>query len=459
MYSKHTIPVDILDEISARFIVNLNEEERKNFVRICFQIEEAHWFYVDFYVNKHPERRLQSGTMNTFAEHIFRHVAFLQPHVDKLEDILTSWRNYKLSVPTYGAIILNTFLDKVLLVQAFWAKSSWGFPKGKINQEEEPHVCAAREVYEETGYDISEKINPDEYFDHTLNEQSVRLYIVSGVQEDTPFHPRSRCEIRDIKWFDINSLPTNKSDQTCKSKNGFSPNSFYMVIPFMRDLKQYVQTKLWERLQFQDEAVDKRGRSGRKSDAKTPLSQQKDGKTPARKRSDRANSESLEIAPLSGCKSGRKSAQGKKSRRQLFESGVNQGQEQNSVSRENTTTPKSQRNTPKNRKSSTKSTPTALHQTGMTPLLEGKTSNPSLAATGVDGIRREQTNQSRGGQSGNIDRSKGQKECPDLLPPNFCPKAWINFSLDEKSLVRAFFDLSTQPTVKASGEVKRVRKR
>ncbi len=37
--------------------------------------------------------------------------------MNNVDDILTLWRTYKLKVPTYGAIILNTKMDKVLLVQ------------------------------------------------------------------------------------------------------------------------------------------------------------------------------------------------------------------------------------------------------------------------------------------------------------------------------------------------------
>lgn len=48
---------------------------------------------------------------------------------------------------------MNTDLDKVLLVQSYFAKSSWGFPKGKVNEDEDPLHCAIREVYEETGND------------------------------------------------------------------------------------------------------------------------------------------------------------------------------------------------------------------------------------------------------------------------------------------------------------------
>jgi mRNA-decapping enzyme subunit 2 len=46
-----------------------------------------------------------------------------------------------------------------------------------------------------------------------INDQSVRLYLIPGVPEDTKFSPKSRCEIKDIRWFDINQLPLVKSDQ------------------------------------------------------------------------------------------------------------------------------------------------------------------------------------------------------------------------------------------------------
>lgn len=61
--------------------------------------------------------------------------------------MLDSWREYKLSVPTYGAILLSENYSHVLLVQSYLAKSSWGFPKGKVNEDEDPSHCAIREVY------------------------------------------------------------------------------------------------------------------------------------------------------------------------------------------------------------------------------------------------------------------------------------------------------------------------
>ena len=35
---------------------------------------------------------------------------------------------------------------KCILVKGWKSSAGWGFPKGKINQDEEPHKCAVREV-------------------------------------------------------------------------------------------------------------------------------------------------------------------------------------------------------------------------------------------------------------------------------------------------------------------------
>jgi hypothetical protein len=43
-------------------------------------------------------------------------------HAEDVERIVEEWREYKLAVPTFGAIILNTFMDKVLLVQVSASK-------------------------------------------------------------------------------------------------------------------------------------------------------------------------------------------------------------------------------------------------------------------------------------------------------------------------------------------------
>ena len=155
-----------------RFIINLPEIMRNDLIRICFQVclsktsiaevnshqfsrqfffqmETAHWFYIDEYISDEIKAssytpKLRSCSMKEFAEHMFRHIHFLRGYSDDVETILDDWRQYKLSVPTYGAIMLNEDMSRVLLVQSYWNRTSWGFPKGKVNEEEQPHLCAIR---------------------------------------------------------------------------------------------------------------------------------------------------------------------------------------------------------------------------------------------------------------------------------------------------------------------------
>lgn len=69
----HSIPAEILDDLASRFIINLPENDRADFVRIYFQVELAHWFYLDFYCTNEENkyRGLVPCGIKQFASHIF----------------------------------------------------------------------------------------------------------------------------------------------------------------------------------------------------------------------------------------------------------------------------------------------------------------------------------------------------------------------------------------------------
>ncbi|KAL5004972.1 hypothetical protein ScPMuIL_018428 [Solemya velum] len=229
----YVIPDYVLDDLCSRFIINIPEEERQDRIRIFFQIELAHWFYLDFYCAEDNELRTL----------LFKHCPFLKIHGEEVDKILEDWKNYKMSVPTYGAIMLDPEHKYCLLVQGFWTKSSWGFPKGKVNAEEQACNCAVREVLEETGFDIGNLINTNEYLENYLNGQLTRLYIVPGVPLQTKFLPKTRNEIKSLQWFPVEALPAHKRDLIPKTQLKMNPNNFFMVIPFVKPLRKWIMNK------------------------------------------------------------------------------------------------------------------------------------------------------------------------------------------------------------------------
>ena len=101
-----------------------------NFVNLSLKVELAHWFYIDFHRVQDPS--LPEMKLPQFTARIFAAYPFLLKGDDNASQLITKWRDYKRSVPTYGAIICNKKLTHCILVQGSSEKSTWGFPKGKV---------------------------------------------------------------------------------------------------------------------------------------------------------------------------------------------------------------------------------------------------------------------------------------------------------------------------------------
>jgi mRNA-decapping enzyme subunit 2 len=138
----------------VRFIINLPQEELVSVERICFQIEEAQWFYEDFI--RPLDAALPPLNLRKFCALIFAYCPLLSKFAAFHEAAYTEFLAYKTRVPVRGAILLNHQMDHVLLVKGWKKGAKWSFPRGKINKDEPDLDCAIREVYEETGYDAKE---------------------------------------------------------------------------------------------------------------------------------------------------------------------------------------------------------------------------------------------------------------------------------------------------------------
>ncbi|KAJ7487590.1 Dcp2, box A domain-containing protein, partial [Mycena galericulata] len=231
---KHATHDEVLEDLSSRFILNLPDEELASLERICFQVEQAHWFYEDFIREENP--KFPSLPLKKFSAMLFHACPLLHQWSHDHEQAFNTFMQYKTRVPVCGAIMLNDTWEKCVLVKGWKSSSGWGFPKGKINEDEPAHSCAIREVLEETGYNLASQINKNDVIEMSIREQKISLYIVPGVSEDYPFKTKTRKEISKIEWFKLTDLPTWK-------RNKAAPGKFYLISPFIGALKAFINER------------------------------------------------------------------------------------------------------------------------------------------------------------------------------------------------------------------------
>jgi mRNA-decapping enzyme subunit 2 len=246
----HMTLADWLDDLTVRFLLNLPPAELSSVPRLCFQVEEAQWFYEDFIRPANPS--LPSLNLRQFCLTLFQHCPLLSnfntaQHTAAYEEFLA----YKVRVPVRGAILMDDSMDKVLLVRGWKKGASWSFPRGKINKDEKDLDCAIREVYEETGLDINAAGLVDlnqkgdghvKAIDVIMREQHMKLFVFRGVALDTYFEPRTRKEIGKIQWYNVKDLPGFKKSKGIagQGQGDASSAKFYMVAPFLGQLKKWI---------------------------------------------------------------------------------------------------------------------------------------------------------------------------------------------------------------------------
>jgi 8-oxo-dGTP pyrophosphatase MutT (NUDIX family) len=217
---------DAFDDLSTRFIMNCPVEEFQSFERLFFQLEQAHWFYEDFLREK--DASLPGFSLKDFCAQFFELCPLLKAYKGTFDENYAKFHSYKVRVPVCGAILFNSDLTKVVLVRGWNQRSGWGFPKGKINKDEDERECAIREVLEETGFDCRQYLGSEtDFLEVRVQTQTIRLYLATNVPEETLFETQTRKEIGKIAWFNLNEIPHN--------------NSFYMVVPFLPLVKDWVK--------------------------------------------------------------------------------------------------------------------------------------------------------------------------------------------------------------------------
>lgn len=215
-----------LEDVETRFLYNLPESELNKSERLFFQIEQAWWFYEDFYADKFDNLR-HFKDLKSFAKAVFGHCQLLSRIHQKFDEMFEDFGAYKSEIPVCGCILVNSDLTKIALA-CDWGGKSWSFPRGKIDEGESSFECALRETLEETGFDARNYCNEENLLVTILNGKIFRLYIAPGVPENTIFVPLTRKEVSKVEFFKVDSLP----------------NSTYSVIPFIPKLKRWISQQV-----------------------------------------------------------------------------------------------------------------------------------------------------------------------------------------------------------------------
>lgn len=198
---------EAFEDIFARFVAPLPDEERESQERVMITLQDAYWYYADFFVDEAGGACPPLG-FGQFVERFLHHTPALVKEKVTVKTLLSHFHKYLRDIPVCGAVLLSPNMDSCLLVQGF-ESGAWGFPKGKVDHGESEVDCAIREVHEEIGYDVSHALDPNRWIETSgRGGRRVRLYIILDVDPaQAHFQTRTRKEISAIQWWPLKQLP------------------------------------------------------------------------------------------------------------------------------------------------------------------------------------------------------------------------------------------------------------
>jgi mRNA-decapping enzyme subunit 2 len=224
----------VFEDLYSRFFINLPPSELASFERILIQLEQAWWFYCDFYSDPFPA--LPKFNLKNFCSQFFQFSGLLSKHLKKFDTVFNAFQSYLASVPVCGVILLAADYSQCLMVKSFKG-NSWGFPKGKIDESETEKDCAIRECNEEVGFDCSEIIDETEFIEGNSRGKNIKLFIIQNVPLDTNFQTQTRKEIASIEWIRLDFINKSLNGEALEQKK----NSFWNVRPFLEPLKRWIK--------------------------------------------------------------------------------------------------------------------------------------------------------------------------------------------------------------------------
>ena len=96
----------------------------------------------------------------------------------------------------------------------------FSYPRGKMNQSENPKHTCIREIKEETGIELTiDQIKDENIIKIEMQKNNPQIshpltyYVIPGIPMDVVFKPMSEEEIAEVKWESIDSIDSRHGDK------------------------------------------------------------------------------------------------------------------------------------------------------------------------------------------------------------------------------------------------------
>lgn len=208
-------------------IIKSIEREYKDYMPIMNDIKDINAFYINkletlyhHYIKTSKNKKIPYLTLLDFFNHYLQII-----HSDIINNIdiisitkvihdkyITKIKNNN----TYGIILLNKSLDKVLLLK-YYNTQTWELPKGRIKNDESIYDCIIKELKEQTNYDLNHYLDNNNHniydltkivltdkTDKNNTKRFITIVISIDNLENIKFIPNSN-NISEVKFLPIDS--------------------------------------------------------------------------------------------------------------------------------------------------------------------------------------------------------------------------------------------------------------
>lgn len=195
------------------FWIKLNEKREKGLISETelnnykfHALYDAWWDYWDNFKMKELTK-IEYNMENFYKEFL----SYYEIEVDNFKENFIRWKNNRYDSDTYGVIMLDSSLDKIVL-KTFKFNQSWSLPKGKKlwYKEESDFEAAIRESKEETGFNCKEYIIQSKSFNFKINNCNCKLYPAVGISTMTEFNPNCKGESDQAEFISFSDIISNK---------------------------------------------------------------------------------------------------------------------------------------------------------------------------------------------------------------------------------------------------------